>query len=175
MLQNVSAGGAPDAKALAALEDAGHPGYRAIALLTRAAEASRTGDAKGAAAHYGSIAADSSLAQSYRDLALVRQVALTFDQMPPQQVIDRLKPLAVAGEPWFGSAGEMTAIAYMKMRRPGEAGATFAALVKDKSVPASIKLRARQMAGLLGVDTVGDLATGNDNREEDAGNATSGE
>src|SRR3546814_18615749 len=74
--------------------------------------------------------------------------------LQPQQVVDRLKPLAVEGAPWFGSAGELVAIAYMKMRKPDLAGPLFAAMAKDKDVPQSIRSRARQMAGLLGVDAV---------------------
>jgi hypothetical protein len=42
----------------------------------------------------------------------------------------------------------------MKMRKPDLAGPLFAAMAKDASVPQSIRSRARQMAGLLGVDAV---------------------
>jgi hypothetical protein len=100
------------------------------------------------------MAQDSSLDQPYRDLALIRQTTLEFEALQPQQVVDRLKPLAVEGAPWFGSAGEMVAIAYMKMRKPDLAGPLFAAMAKDASVPQSIRSRARQMAGLLGIDAV---------------------
>ena len=74
--------------------------------------------------------------------------------LEPQQVVDRLKPLAVEGAPWFGSAGELVAISYMKMRKPDLAGPLFAAMAKDATVPQSIRSRARQMAGLLGIDAV---------------------
>jgi hypothetical protein len=42
----------------------------------------------------------------------------------------------------------------MKMRKPDLAGPMFAAMAKDETVPDSIRSRARQMAGLLGVDAV---------------------
>src|SRR3546814_15311975 len=77
-----------------------------------------------------------------------------FDTLKPQEVVDRLKPLATEGNPWFGSAGEMVAIAYMKMRKPALSGPLFAAMSKDRSVPDTIRTRAVQMAGLLGVDAV---------------------
>lgn len=163
LLKSMEGTGPLDEKALAQLAGAGQPGYRAMAALTRAAASVNKGDVKGAAAQYGAIAADADMARPYRDLALVRQVALNFDAMPPQQVIDTLKPLSVAGEPWFGSAGEMTAIAYMKLRKPELAGTTFAALARDENVPQSVRARARQMAGLLGVDAV-------DSDGEDKGN-----
>ena len=154
VLQAVATGSQPDAQKLAALTDAGQPGYRAIALLSKAAAAVKKGDVKGAAKLYGEIAANGDLEQPYRDLGTVRQVALTFDELQPQQVIDRLKPLAVEGNPWFGSAGEMTAIAYMKMGKKDLAGPLFAAIARDEQVPQSLRSRARQMAGLMGVDAV---------------------
>ncbi len=89
-----------------------------------------------------------------RDLALIRQTSLEFDSLKPQQVVDRLKPLAVEGAPWFGSAGELVAVAYMKMGKNDLAGPMFAAMAKDENVPQSIRSRARQMAGLLGIDAV---------------------
>ena len=147
-------GGTPDAKQLDALTKASQPGYRASAQLIRAGVASRKGDIKGAVALYAAMAADTALDQPYRDLALIRQTALEFETLAPQQVVDRLKPLAIEGAPWFGSAGELVAIAYMKMRKPDLAGPLFAAMAKDQTVPQSIRSRARQMAGLLGIDAV---------------------
>lgn len=147
-------GGTIDQKALETLTKADQPGFRAGGLLIKAGTASRQGDSKGAIAAYKAMAGDSSLDQPYRDLALIRQTSLEFESLKPQQVVDRLKPLAVEGAPWFGSAGELVAIAYMKMRKPDLAGPLFAAMAKDESVPQSIRSRARQMAGLLGVDAV---------------------
>lgn len=154
VMDAVSGGGTPDAKTLEVLEDGSQPGYRATALIAKAALAARKGDTKGAAATFKEIAANDSLPQPYRDLALVRQTALEFDQLKPEDVVARLKPLAVAGDPWFGSAGEMTALAYMKMGKPTLAGPIFAAMAKDAQVPQTARSRARQMAGLLGVDAV---------------------
>jgi hypothetical protein len=127
-------------------------GYKASAKLALAATKLGKGDANGAAADYAAIAADTSLAQPYRDLALVRQVATSFDTMTPQDVVAKLKPLAVKGNAFFGSAGEMTAIAYMQMNKNREAGAIFAALASDEGVPDSIRSRSVQLAGVLGVD-----------------------
>lgn len=141
-----------DQAALTALKDSRSDGYSGGAGLIEAATLSERGDRAGAIAAYGRIAADKDLAEPYRNLALVRQVALEFDRLPPQQVIDRLKPLAQAGDPWFGSAGEMAALAYLKLNKPDLAGALYAALAKDPGVPRSIQTRAVQMASLLGVD-----------------------
>jgi hypothetical protein len=154
LLDVAAAGGVPDMKKVDALTEAGQPGYRASALLLKAGVTAKTGDRKSAIAIYKAMVADNRLAKPYRDLGLVRQTALEFDQLKPEEIVARLKPLAVSGDPWFGSAGEMTAIAYMKMRKPDLAGPIFAAIAKDQQVPRTIRSRARQMAGLLGVDAV---------------------
>ena len=67
-------------------------------------------------------------------------------------MITRLQPLAKPGEPWFGSAGEMTALAMIKQGKKQEAGQLYAAIAKDKTVPEPIRARAVQVAGSLGVD-----------------------
>ncbi|SCW82280.1 hypothetical protein SAMN02927924_03125 [Sphingobium faniae] len=162
VLSTAMGGGTPDAGELDALAQADQPGYRASAQLIKAGAAARKGDAKAATALYQAMAQDKSLDQPYRDLALIRQTSLEYESLKPQQVIDRLKPLAVEGAPWFGSAGEMVAIAYMKMGKRDMAGPLFAAMAKDRNVPESIRSRARQMAGLLGIDAVETPADGSE-------------
>ena len=146
---------------LDALAKSGSEGHRAAALLTKADLAIEGGDLKGAAATFKQIADDSSLAQPYRDVALIRMTAIELDTLPPQAVVDRLKGLAVAGNPWFGSAGEMVAISYLRMNKPQQAGALFAAMAKDKRLPDTLRSRATQMAGSLGVDAVQEAADAN--------------
>jgi hypothetical protein len=62
--------------------------------------------------------------------------------------------LAVPGNPWFGSAGEMVAIAYLEMDKADLAGPLFAQLAQDETVPPTIRSRALQMAGVQGIDAV---------------------
>lgn len=143
------------AKVSQQLEDLSHSGskgVRATALFTKAAFAIQQNDQKTAIATYKQISEDSSLPDSYRNAATIRQTALEFDQLQPQQVIARLEPLAKPGDPWFGSAGEMTALALIKAGKNQQAGQLFAALAKDKSVPDSIRNRAIQISGSLGAD-----------------------
>ena len=131
-------------------------GHRAAALLSKAALAIEGNDLPGAAGIYRQIHEDKKLPQPYRDLALVRMTHVEYDRIQPQAVIDRLKPMAVPGNPWFGSAGEMVAIAHLKLNKPQEAARIFAAMVKDKQVPDSARRRAQDMAGSLGVDAIED-------------------
>jgi hypothetical protein len=152
-LDDLSAGRGDAVKPqLATLARSKSPGISAAARLTQANMMLEKGDAKGASAAYGAIAADASLDQPYRDLALIRQTAAEFDTMTPDAVIARLKPLAAQGNPWFGSAGEMVGISYMKLGKNDLAGAMFGAIAKDEAVPESIRSRVVQLAGILGVD-----------------------
>lgn len=132
----------------------GTPGYAALSQFTLADIALQKGDLKGAAAKFAEVAGDGSAAQPLRDLALVRQTLAEYDSLQPQVVIDRMRPLAVKGNPFFGSAGEMTAVAYLQMGRKDLAGRMFGDLAKDEGVPASTRQRAVQMAGVLGIDAV---------------------
>lgn len=153
IFKNIGSGAPGDApKQLDEMSDTGSKGLRATAMFTRAALALQQNDVKTATAKYREIADDSSLPQPYRDAALLRQTALEFDSLQPQQVISRLEPLAKPGTPWFGSAGEMTALALLKQNQPAQAAQLFAAIAKDKSVPDSIRARSVQIASSLGVD-----------------------
>lgn len=168
LIASVKGNQADEAK-LSALSTTSQPGYRVGALLTRAALETGRNQNAAAIATYGSIAGDTTLAQPYRDLAIVRQTALEFDSLPPQTVIDRLRPLAMAGNPWFGSAGELSALAQLKLGKRDAAGALFAALAKDADVPRTVQTRAVQIASLLGVDA--QLAAKPGETKENATNA----
>ena len=132
------------------------PGIQAAALLTKADVAIQDGNIAAAAAAFKQVADNAAFAEPYRQLALVRQTTLEFDTLQPAEVIRRLGPLAVAGGPWFGSAGELVAIAHLKQGQTGRAAPIFAALAKDDKLPSSVRSRAVQMAGSLGVDAVMD-------------------
>jgi hypothetical protein len=134
------------------LAKSGSIGVRASAMFARAVLALQDNDTKSAVDIYRSIATDDDFPKAYRDAALVRQTAIEFDQLQPQDVISRLAPLTKAGEPWFGSAGELTALAMLKQGKQQEAGQLFAAIARDAGVPETIRTRAVQVAGTLGVD-----------------------
>jgi hypothetical protein len=140
------------------LSKAGSKGVRASAMFTRAALAIQENDLKVATAKYREIASDDSLPQPYRDAALIRQTALEFDSLKPEEVISRMQPLTKPGNPWFGSAGEMTALAMIKQGKKREAGQLFAMIAKDKDAPQAIRDRSIQIAGSLGTDASAALA-----------------
>jgi hypothetical protein len=141
------------------LSDSGSKAIRASALFTRAALALQQNDTKLAIAKYREIASDDGFPKPYRDMALIRQTALEFDQLSAQDVIARLQPLAKPGQPWFATAGEMTALALIKQGKKDEAGRLFAAIANDKGAPDSSRSRAVQIASTLGVDASAALPT----------------
>lgn len=129
-------------------------GAATMAQLARAGLAMQQDRAAEAVTLYAAIAENAEAPQQLRDLAAIRMMAARFDAVEPQVVIDRIGPLAVPDSPWFGSAGELVAFAYLKQDKPEEAGALLAAIAKDQKVPQSIRARTRQLAGLLGVDAI---------------------
>lgn len=152
-LDRVTAGNVKGAAAdLVPLSESSNDVIRASALLGRASLALRQSDRKTASDLFKQISADDSLPQPFRDLATVRGTAVDYDMMKPDAVIARLSPLSEPGNPFFGTAGEMTAIAMLAKGDKGGAGALFARIAADKQVPESIRSRAVQIAGSLGVD-----------------------
>ena len=150
---DIGAGKAATAGArLDALSESGNKSVRASALFARAALALQQNDTKLALSKYRDIASDDGFPKPYRDAALIRQTAIEFDSLKPDEVISRLEPLTKSGNPWFGSAGEMTAMALIKQNKEAEAGRLFAAMARDKQVPESLRARAVQIASTLGVD-----------------------
>ena len=138
---------------LATLAGSKREGYAALAKFTQADILLQKSDLKGAAAKFAEVANDNGAAKPFRDLALIRQTAAEYDGLKPQVVVERLRTLAVPGNPWFGSAGELVAIAYVRMNRRDLASALFVKIARDEGVPDSVRQRSIQMAGVLGVDT----------------------
>lgn len=142
---------------VAPLLDDGSPGARSAARMLQAAIALEEGKTDKAAGLYQQVIADPDAPPVLRDLARIREVAARFDSMKPAEVIARLGPLARPGNPWFGSAGELVAMAQLEAGNKAEAGRLFAAIAKDAEQPEGLRSRARQMAGLLGVDAIVDV------------------
>jgi hypothetical protein len=137
---------------LDALSGKGTDITRASAMFAAAAVALEQNDRKTAVDKYRAVQTDTGLPQPYRDLASVRMTTVEFDQLKPEEVIARMQPLAKPGEPWFGSAGELTAMALLRQNKKAEAGRLFAAIAFDRGVPETIRARSVQLAGSLGVD-----------------------
>lgn len=158
-LDKVGSGNIKGAAAdLVPLSESSNDVTRATALLGRASLAVQQNDRKAASDIYKQVAADEDLPQPYRDLATVRGAMVDFDSMKPDDVIARLKPLVEPGKPFFGSAGELTGMAMLAKGDRAGAGQLFARIAADRQVPESIRNRAVQVAGSLGVDASASLS-----------------
>jgi hypothetical protein len=145
------------AKILTDLEKNGGSAYRAAALLEQANAKLAGGDSKAAAALLARIAADDSVDQSLRDHALIRQTAVEFDTLKPELVVARMQPIISRTDPvsgWFPSAAELAAAAHYRAGKYKEAGSLYARIARMEDAPPSLVSRAKQMAGMLGVDAV---------------------
>ena len=157
-LDSVRAGNVADARSkLDRLAAEGSDGSATAARLMLAGVALEQNRNADALKLYREVAADDGAPQPLRDLATIREVGASFDAMKPQDVVDRLKPYAAPGNPWFGVAGELVGMAYLKMGRKDQAGPLFAAIAKDEGVNAPLRSRARQLAAVLGVDSLEDV------------------
>jgi hypothetical protein len=129
----------------------------ASAMLLQAGSAAQAGDTQQAVTVLEQLAQRTDVPEAYRDIARVRAVSLQFDDLPSARIVQSLEDLAQPGEPFFGSAGELVAMAHLDQGNTDRAGALFSQIAKDGSVPESIRSRARQMAGMLGVDAIEDV------------------
>ncbi|MEY4269614.1 MAG: hypothetical protein RLZZ58_830 [Pseudomonadota bacterium] len=145
------------AKILTDLEQNGGDAYRAAARLQQANVKLTAGDGKGAAALLAQIVADDGVDQALRDHALIRQTAIEFDTLKPELVVARMQPIIDRKDPvsgWFPSAAELAAAAHYRAGQLKEAGALYGRIARMEDAPPSLVSRAKQMAGMLGVDAV---------------------
>ena len=142
-------------KTRATLAGSGRDGYRVLAQLPQAQSLLQAHKDGEAAAKFAAIAADGSLAKPLRDLAMIRQTAAEYDRLKPQVIVERLRPLAQAGSPWLGSAGEMLAAAYLAEGRRDLAATLFGQIAQGDEVPPTLRQRAVQMASAMSAGTGG--------------------
>ncbi len=144
---------ADPAKAVSALEalaaDADGSGYAILARLQAAVLKAKGSDRAGGAAALKAIAADSNVGQPYRDLALLLSVSLGADDEPPADLIQRLKPLTDAANPWRFSALELSALAQLKSGDKATALKSYQQLSDDLAAPPSVRARAAEIAAAL--------------------------
>ena len=141
------------AKAVSALEalaaDSSGSGYAVLARLQAAVLKAKGSDRAGGLAALKAIAADGSVGQPYRDLALLLSASLGADDEPPADLIQRLKPLTEATNPWHFSALELSALAQLKSGDKAGALKSYHQLSDDLAAPPSVRARAAEIAAAL--------------------------
>ena len=144
-------------ESVAPLAEDGRGGAQAQAQMLRAGIALEDGRSEDAIALFEQVAANSDAPDAIRQLAELRAVVTAYDTLKPSVVVTRLTPLAQEGEPFYGSAAEVVAMAHLDAGDQKKAAALFAEIAQNEDVVETIRGRARQMAGVLGVDAVGDV------------------
>ena len=142
---------------LAGLAEDGSDAASANARMLRAGIAAEQGRTDEAIALFDALAQDEGAPEPLRTLARIRWAATGFDTLDKDAIVAALQSDAQPDQPFFGSAGELVAMAYLEQGRNREAGRLFAAIANADDVPESLKSRARQMAGVLGIDAIEDI------------------
>ncbi|KIL99867.1 hypothetical protein CCC_02656 [Paramagnetospirillum magnetotacticum MS-1] len=138
------------AEVLGKLSAEGPKGYRLLADLRRADMALQAGDAAGAAALYGKVAADTSVDKVYRDMAVIRAAYLTLDGGDFATMEKSVEPLAAEASPWRHSAREILALAALKRGETPRAAELFAKIAEDAAAPQGLRTRAAEMLAATG-------------------------
>lgn len=128
----------------------GSGGYALLARLNRAGLLARAGSPTEAAIAYLGIAADSSVDQIYRDLAVILASLHELDSGDPAELTSRLQPLTVATNPWRHSARELTALLARRLGDNAKAGKLFREIADDVTAPSGIRARAAELSAILG-------------------------
>lgn len=136
-------------KELAAMVKDGDPAYQSAALMTQAGLAMQKNDIAKAAEYYGQVATNEQAPQTFRDVALIRQMSLLLDKEKPETIIARVSPIAKPDHPMYGSASELIALAYLKQGKEADAAKIYKQIAATESVPDGLKTRSQQMAGML--------------------------
>jgi hypothetical protein len=123
-------------------------GYKLLGRFRLAAEIGER-DATAGVAAYDSIAADSSIDSSLRDLARIRAALLLVDTAPAAEIQQRVENLAVAGAPFRHSAKEIIGLARYRAGDRDAARAVFSDLIADPETPPALKSRAQVMQALV--------------------------
>jgi hypothetical protein len=136
------------AKIFATVGDEGG-GYGQLAAFEAADLAAKSGDRKAAIADYDKLAASSAIDPELRDVATLLSVMNGFADSDPQAAIDRLKLLTDSGNPWRGTALELTAAARIKSGDKAGALEIYKKLADDLAAPEGVRARAAEMAAVL--------------------------
>ena len=136
---------------LRALAQDGTPAYRFLAQLREARLLATQGDKAQALAIFDSIAADSDLRGTYRDLARLLAVANGLDVLSQNEVEERIGPLNVAGNPFQVTAREFLAVSAIQAGERERAAELLRANQTDPSAPVASRARATELLTAIGL------------------------
>jgi hypothetical protein len=142
--------------------DQGAPAERAEALAATPATGQQTailqlllaadpeGDKTATLAALDKVAADASLPNSYRDLAVLRRSMVAGPDQPLAERRALLQGIAVPGRPYRVLAEEQLGYLLIEEGKTDEAIAAFSALLQDQEASDNLRARLRQVVTALG-------------------------
>jgi hypothetical protein len=144
----------PDAAARkAALEGVAVQGDgRIVQLLLAAADAEQQGDKAAALAALQSLAEDSTVAQSYRDVATLKRVMLAGADMPATDRIALLQDVATPGRPFRPLALEQIAMVEIETGETETGIGHLRDVLQEPLVGQALRSRVSQVIVALGAD-----------------------
>lgn len=135
--------------ALTALEADGYGAYPVLARMRSATLSAQSGDYEAAVKGFDSVAADSAVPTSIRDLARLRAGYILVDHGSYADVAQRVETLTSDTNPLRHSAREALGLAAWKEGRASDAATLFEQILNDESIPQNIRQRASLMSELI--------------------------
>lgn len=135
--------------ALKQLEADGYGAYPVLARMRSATLLAEAGDHSGAVAAFDSVAGDSAVPTSIRDMARLRAGLILVDQGSYADVSSRVETLTADTNTLRHSAREALALSAWKEGRLADASALFTQLLDDDATPRNMRQRAQLMSELI--------------------------
>lgn len=149
-LSHANAGNADQAMVvLGELEDDGYGAYPVLARMRGATLMAQSGDVDGAVAGFDSVAADSAIPVSLRDMARLRAALLLVDHGSYADVSQRVEALTAETNLLRHAAREALALAAWKEGRAADALVLFEQVAADEGAPRNTRQRAELMSELI--------------------------
>jgi len=135
--------------AFEALETDGYGAYPVLARMRAATLSAQEGDYAGAVAGFDSVAADSAVPLSIREMARLRAGYLLVGHGSYADVAQRVESLTGDSNPLRHSAREALGLSAWKEGRMVDAAALFEQILNDDNVPQNMRQRASLMSELI--------------------------
>ncbi len=131
------------------LADEGPAGYRNLSRLQLAALYVKEGNKAEAITIYDELASDSFAGSTLENFAKIQGASLKLDDASFEEMLKRLEPLAITGDPWRHSARELLGLSAFKNGKNDAAQRYFDVMLSDQQTPANMRRRAEMMLSLL--------------------------
>ena len=122
--------------------------YQMLARLREAAETAKR-DPQAAVKLYDSVAADTAVAEPFRDSATLRSAALQLDTQSYADIRAKLAPLTAAGRAFRHSARELLALSAWRAKDDTATREWLNAIISDSESPTNLRSRAEALLALL--------------------------